>query len=209
VSRENIVELRLLGLRLLQRRDFFGFTEDSQALAEFVGARPDCRRICDLGSGSGGLLMLLWARNRQAQCYGLEIMPQNVALAERSIQLNAGVAGLAQGCCFRQGDWRTPELYFAPCSFDLLVSNPPYQPLGAGRISPNQERAAARAELFGGLAELLASAAWLLRPAGRLALVLPLNRRPELQKLLAANGFNCQREQTYKRLLLLEAQKEE
>ena len=204
---EIIVQLRHLGLQLLQRRDFFGFTEDSQALAEFVGTRPDCQRICDLGSGSGGLLFLLWAKNQQAQCYGLEIMRQNVDLAERSLKLNAAVPGLAQNCHFLLGDWRTPELYFAPQSFDLLVSNPPYQPLGAGRLSPVLERAAARAELFGSLAELLESAAWLLRLAGILALVLPVNRRPELQKLLTANGFSCRKEQQYKQLLLIEAQK--
>ena len=35
--REIVVQLRWLGLRLWQRQDFFGFTEDSLALAEFVG----------------------------------------------------------------------------------------------------------------------------------------------------------------------------
>ncbi|MCX4266763.1 MAG: hypothetical protein OSJ64_08220 [Firmicutes bacterium] len=53
--REIVVQLRWLGLRLWQRQDFFGFTEDSLALAEFVGKQPECQHICDLGSGSGGL----------------------------------------------------------------------------------------------------------------------------------------------------------
>ncbi len=205
--REIVVQLRWLGLRLWQRQDFFGFTEDSLALAEFVGKQPECQHICDLGSGSGGLLLLVWAKNQRAICQGLEIIPENVALAERSKQLNAALPGLLANCRFQQGDWRTPWLYFAPQSFDLLVSNPPYQPLGAGRVSPHHQRAAARTECFGSLAELLSSANWLLRPAGQLALVLPVSRQTELHRLLAANNFQITREQTQNKLLLLAAQK--
>ncbi len=204
--KETEVQLGVLGLRLLQRSDFFGFSEDSLALAEFIQPNQADNKICDLGSGSGGLILLLWAKNQQADCFGLEIMPQNVELARRSLQLNAHLPELLQKCHFWQGDWRTPWQYFAPHSIDLLVSNPPYQPAGSGRLSPYPERAAARTELFGSLAGLLASAAWLLRPAGRLALVLPQNRQAELKKLLAGQNFLVKRQQNYKKLLLLEAQ---
>lgn len=204
--KETEVQLGLLGLRLLQRSDFFGFTEDSLALAEFIEPNAAAAKICDLGSGSGGLLLLLWAKNQQADCFGLEIMPRNVELAERSLQLNAHLPGLEQKCHFLQGDWRTPWLYFAPHSFDLLVSNPPYQPAGSVRLSPCPERAAARAELFGSLAELLDSALWLLRPAGRLAMVLPQSRTAELEHLLHSRRFIIKRRQNYKKLLLIEAQ---
>ena len=101
--REIVVQLRWLGLRLWQRQDFFGFTEDSLALAEFVGKQPECQHICDLGSGSGGLLLLVWAKNQRAICQGLEIIPENVALAERSKQLNAALPGLLANCRFRPG----------------------------------------------------------------------------------------------------------
>ena len=63
---EQVVDLRWRGLKLLQNRRLFGFTGDSLALARFVGARPGCQSIGDLGSGSGGLLLLLWALNPQA-----------------------------------------------------------------------------------------------------------------------------------------------
>lgn len=206
---EFVVQLRWQGLQLWQRRDFFGFTEDSLLLAEFIGQRPEFRQICDLGSGSGGLLFLVWAKNQQAACYGLEIMPENVDLAERSRQLNAALPNLAANCHFLLGDWRRPEHYFAPQSFDLIISNPPYQPPGVGRVSPNRQRAAARTEIYGGLAELLDIANWLLRPAGSLALVLPQNRQKELHQLLAEQNFCINREQTQNKLLLLEATKTE
>ena len=142
--REIVVQLRWLGLRLWQRQDFFGFTEDSLALAEFVGKQPECQHICDLGSGSGGLLFLVWAKNQRAICQGLEIIPENVALAERSKQLNAALPGLLANCRFQQGDWRTPWLYFAPQSFDLLVSNPRQPTPPARRRSHRMFRLAGR-----------------------------------------------------------------
>lgn len=202
---EQIVDLHWRGLRLLQNRRFFGFTSDSLALAQFVGARPNCQTVCDLGSGSGGLLLLLWALNPQAQCHGLELLPANVRLAERSLRLNSHLPELEQYCHFWQGDWRAPQLYFAPHSFDLLVSNPPYWPPGRSRQSPVLERAAARNELFGGLAELAASARWLLRPGGRLAMVLPWPRRNEAEQLLTAQGLHILRMEQQNKLLLLEA----
>lgn len=203
---EQVVDLRWRGLKLLQNRRLFGFTGDSLALARFVGARPGCQSIGDLGSGSGGLLLLLWALNPQAQCCGLELLPANVRLAERSLRLNAHLPELPLHCRFLQGDWRTPWLYFAPQSFDLLVSNPPYWPAASGRHSPILERAAARNELFGTLAELIANACWLLKPNGRLALVLPWQRRRETELLLEANGLQVIRWQQQQKRLLIEAE---
>lgn len=203
---EQIIDLRWRGLKLLQKRNLFGFTSDSLALAKFVGSHPSYQTVCDLGSGSGGLLLLLWALNPQAQCCGLELLATNVQLAKRSLLLNNHLPELSQHCCFLQGDWRTPWLYFAPQSFDLLVSNPPYWPAGSSRQSPVLERAAARNELFGTLAELISSARWLLKPGGRLAMVLPWQRQQEAEQLLTINDLSLLRLKKQQKLLLIEAE---
>lgn len=168
------------GLRLWQRRDALGVTSDTLALADFVGYRPGCRRIGDLGSGGGGLTLLLWAHNPAAACVGLEIRPELVELAQRSLALNCGACReLGEHCRFLLGDWRQPERYFPADSFDLLVSNPPFWPKGAGRLSPLPLRAAACHELNGGLRELMGAAGFWLKKGGRLALILPLSRERE------------------------------
>ena len=82
INDEQIIDLRWRGLKLLQKRNLFGFTSDSLALAKFVGSHPSYQTVCDLGSGSGGLLLLLWALNPQAQCCGLELLATNVQLAQ-------------------------------------------------------------------------------------------------------------------------------
>ncbi len=190
-----IIDLRRRGLRLWQGRGL-GFTADACALADFVGARPDCRKIGDLGSGNGGLTLLLWANMPAAEVIGLEIVPELVELARRSLVLNEDVAGLAQHCRFVQGDWRAlnnNDRDWAPESFDLLVSNPPYLPLGAGRVSPDPLRAAACCELNGTLRELLAAAWRLLKKGGSLALILPESREAEVQNLA---GWRLERRET-------------
>lgn len=194
---DRIIDLRRRGLRLWQGRGL-GFTADACALADFVGARPDCRKIGDLGSGNGGLTLLLWAVNPTAEVIGLEIVPELVELARRSLALNENLEGLAQRCRYVQGDWRELEndIYnedWAPESFDLLVSNPPYLPPGAGRVSPDPLRAAACCELNGTLRELLAAAWRLLKTGGSLALILPVSREAEV---LEPAGWRLERRET-------------
>lgn len=182
---DNIIDLRRRGLRLWQGPGL-GFTADSLALADYVGSRPECRKIGDLGSGNGGLTLLLWALNPTAEVIGLEIRPELVELARRSLALNENVEGLAR-CRFVQGDWRELDNKYnegwEPESFDLLVSNPPYLPLGAGRVSPDPLRAAACCELNGTLPELLAAARRLLKTGRGLVLILPRSREQEVAAL--------------------------
>lgn len=206
-AEENIVDLRWRGLKLLQNPRFFSFSTDSLLLARFVGERPQIRRICDFGSGNGGLLLLLWALNPEADCVGLEIMPANVDLAQRSLLLNRDVEGLAEHCRFVQGDWRQPEKYFAAGSCDLLVSNPPYQQLGSGRVSPILERRAARSEVFGTFAELAKSANRLLCLGGRFCFVLPQRRETEAAEILQALGMEIVRLERNNDLVLVESKK--
>lgn len=205
---EQVADLRLRGLRLLQDPRFFCFSEDAARLAEFAAAQsPKARTVCELGSGNGGLLLALWARLPQAQCVGLEILPANVDLARRSLQLNAGAPGLAEHCRFVLGDWRQAGRYFEPASFDLIVSNPPFWPRSQGRLSPVLERRAATHELFGGLAELIAPAAVLLNAGGKLGMLLAIERDEEAAALLAQAGLRLTKRREWGRRVLLLAEK--
>ncbi|MBQ3180137.1 MAG: methyltransferase [Firmicutes bacterium] len=193
------------GLRLWQDRRFFGFAEDTAALAAMIGHCPTARRICELGSGSGGLTLLLAMANPQAECTGLELMPANTALARRSLLLNAGIPGLRRRCHFIQGDLRRAGDILAPGTFDILAANPPWQPRRTGRISPIPERAAAKSEIFCTLAEVISAAALLLRPGGDFFLILPQTRRGEAESLLQNTGFTIIRHTAHGTRLLWQA----
>ena len=141
--------------------EVFPLGGDALALGEFATVRPRWR-VCDLGTGSGALLLLLARRAEGLSLTGVERDP----LSARTARDNLAANGLPGELVL--GDWREAPL---PAGvFDLVVSNPPYFPPGSGRGDDP-----ARMELHGGLEELCDAAGRLLRNGGRFALC----HRPE------------------------------
>lgn len=203
---EVIIDLRERGLRLLQNPRFFCFSGDAARLAEFAAAAaPGAQNVIELGSGNGGLTFCLWAKLKAASCAGLEIMPANVDLARRSIELNQNVPGLLGQIRFVLGDWRSVPQYFPAAGCDLAVSNPPFWRAEAGRLSPCLERRAARSECFGGLNSLIGAAAYILKPGGIFCLLLPEERQREAAALLSAAGFEVWQTEHWQRRVLFAA----
>jgi release factor glutamine methyltransferase len=87
------------------------------ALAAFAG-RPPPRRILDLGTGTGCLLLALLTEFPSAFGIGLDLVPEAAGLAAT----NATRLGLAGRSAFVSADWTNP----ITGRFDLIVSNPPY-----------------------------------------------------------------------------------
>ena len=139
----------------------FPLTTDSLALSRFATVRKNWN-ICDLGCGSGTLLLLLHGREPSLSLSGIEIHPLSAQTAMENLKQN-GLSG-----AILNEDLRTSTL--SPASFDLIISNPPYFPLHGG---PSGGKA--RSEETCTLDELCASAARLLRNGGRFALC----HRPE------------------------------
>lgn len=202
---EKIVDLYLMGLRLLQNSQFLGVTEDTARLSEFAARMaPNAEMVCELGSGSGGLLLTLWARLPHARLVGVEVMAANVELARRSLALNAEVTNVAEHCRFVQADWRD---WAAQEQFDLVVSNPPFWPQNAGRMSPVPEKRAATHEIYGGLADMLAAANRLLAARGTLCLLLPNERGQEACELLRKLGMEPAVQEKFARRVMIAAKK--
>lgn len=200
LEQEEIIDLGVGGLKLLQNRRYLCLSEDTVRLAEFAVARATApRRVCELGSGNGGLAFALWAR-LQVPIVGVEVMPNNVDLARRSLAMNAEQVG--EQVRFVCADWRDWAEYLTAGEFDLLVSNPPFWAQNKGRLSPVRERRAATHELHGGLLDMLCAAHGLLAVGGDLCLLLPSERDAEVARLLADTGFKeCEREYFARRVL--------
>ncbi len=97
---------------------------DALALGEFATVKPRWR-ICDLGTGSGALLLLLARREEGLSLTGIDIDPLSARTARENLAVN-GLEGR-----ILTGDLRTAPLPAG--GFDLAVSNPPYFPTGSGR----------------------------------------------------------------------------
>jgi len=92
------------------------------ALARLVeDSRPGTRRIMDLGTGSGAVILALAAEQPQHIFFASDISPKAVELARR----NARSQGMEEKIHFLCGHWLEP-LRNRPPFFDIIVSNPPY-----------------------------------------------------------------------------------
>lgn len=151
--------------QLEQRPGVFPLGSDTLALGRFATVRKGWR-VCDLGTGSGVLLLLLAARESQLELFGLDQDPAAAALAQDNLRHND-----LEGQIWT-GSWsQTP---FPPGSFDLVVSNPPYYVPGSGK-----DGGPARMEREE-LGALCRAAARLLRNGGRFALSFPTQRLADL-----------------------------
>lgn len=171
-------------LELYQRRRGSRFGIDALLLAGTAHCRPETR-LLDLGCGNGvvALAMLyLWSVRRAT---GLEIQAQLAELA----RLNAARNDLTDRFEVRAGDVRRIGEAVAPHTFDLVVCNPPYYPSHSGRLNPDSERAAARHELRGTLADFLRAAHYAVVARGAVQLIYPASRLTAMLEAIKSAGF--------------------
>ncbi len=161
--------------RILQKAKGYRYSLDALLLARFVSLKGR-EAICDLGTGSGIIPIILADRWPDVRITGVEIQEELAEMASRSVALG----GLASRITVMHGDVRRPEALFAPRSYDVVTANPPYRRQGSGRINPLAEKALARHEILGSAASFLAAAAYALKTGGRVFLIYPASRLVEL-----------------------------
>lgn len=175
-------------LRIIQSRRGYRLSLDALLLAGFAEVAAGAS-VIDLGAGNGAVALALAARAPSARIAGLEIQERMVERARRSIALNSFGAKLSM----IHGDVRAIEPLFRPASFDLAVANPPYRRLNSGRMNPDDEKRAARHEVKGRLGDFVRAARYLLRHGGRLAVVYPAARLPDLLYTMREEGLEPKR----------------
>jgi len=134
---------------------------DTLALGSFATVRKNWN-VCDLGTGSGALLLLLKRREATLSLTGVELDPLSAQTARENLSRNS-LDGV-----ILEGDLRSNPLPAG--GFDLVISNPPYFPKHSG-----DSGGPARCEEHCTLEELCACAGRLVRNGGRFALC----HRPE------------------------------
>ena len=186
--KETLNTLSIGNLQLLQGEGGYRYSLDPILLSRFVQIKK-AARVVDLGAGCGILPLLLARLSDVEELIGIEIQSGLAERALRNIQLN-DLQGRVQ---ILSGDIRNIRNLLPVSSADLVVSNPPYRPPGGGRIAPDGERATARHELSGGLADFIAAARWLLKNGGNFAVIYLAERLPELMVKMIAAGIEPKR----------------
>lgn len=180
------LDLRVSPATLVPRADTETLIEAALAL------RPDraaVRRILDLGTGTGALLLAALSEYPDAFGIGVDRV-EDAAILARDNARRAGLAGRAAMSC---GDWATA---LADAAFDLVFCNPPYIESGAiAGLMPEVARHEPRSALDGGADGLDAYRALapqlgrVLAPGGLAVLELGAGQAPAVEAIAAAAGL--------------------
>lgn len=179
-------------LDLLVTPDVLVPRPDSETLIEAaLAALPDrsvVRRVLDLGTGSGALLLAALAEFPAAFGVGVDRSPAALAVA----RANAVRSGLARRALFVCGDWAAA----LRAGFDLVLANPPYvRTAEVAALAPEVREHEPRAALDGGPDGLAAYRAILaglprsLAPRGAAVLELGAGQAADVAALAAASGL--------------------
>ncbi len=145
-------------------------------------------RLLDLGTGSGALAVTLLAELPQATAVASDLSAAALAVAKA----NAGALGVAGRASFAQANW----FEGIAGRFDLVVSNPPYIPLGdiAGLATDVREFDPPRA-LDGGpdgleaYRRIAGGAGGHLAPGGQVVLEIGAGQENAVNEIFMRQGF--------------------
>lgn len=173
------IKMRDIEVQVYQSKAGYRFSLDALLLADFPAVRT-CSRILELGAGSGVVSLLLAKRYPRAKVAGVEIQDGLYGRAVRNAEVN-GLSGRVE---FVHMDLKKFPKAMPAEGFDMVVMNPPFRKPDTGRISPGDERAAARHELTANLRDIVKVSSVMLKNRGRLVMVHHPARLPELLRLM-------------------------
>ena len=173
-DRERLDDLEISGLHIIQSPDKFCFGMDAVLLSGFAYAKKG-HRVIDLGTGTGILPLLLWAKTEGEHFTGLEIQEESADMARRSVAGN-NIVNIE----IVDGDIKSADKLFKRQSFDVVTSNPPYMINEHGITNPDAPKQIARHEILCTLEDVVKAAAYLLKSNGKFFMVHRPFRLPEV-----------------------------
>ncbi|MDR1947156.1 MAG: methyltransferase [Desulfovibrio sp.] len=224
---ENIAAARAFFPRgLIQPPGSFRFSSEALYPASFADP-GSCLRLLDLGTGCGVTALAALCLNPSIKAAGVEILPEQAEAAA----LNAARLGFSHAFRIVRADLADRRL-FAPApectatggtnkehpycltahSFDVVTANPPYRQRGKGRLPADAARRTALFEENDTPDIFCKAAAAALKETGRLSIIYPAARLPDLTAALKRAALTplrmlplCPRAGDAAKRLLLEA----
>lgn len=180
-KKERIDDLQINNLKIIQNTEKFCFGMDAVLLANFAAQEIKKKNlVLDLGTGTGIIPLLLWAKAQPKKIIALEIQEQMAEMAKRSVLLN----GLEDTIEILQGDIKNPPKEIYPNTYDAIVTNPPYMKNISGLQNPEQSKAISRHEILCSLEDVLRTSKRLLKPRGKFYMIHRSHRLVDILSLM-------------------------
>jgi tRNA1(Val) A37 N6-methylase TrmN6 len=176
------------GYKIIQKINSFRYGVDAVLLADFADIKHG-NSVIDLGTGTGIIPILIYARKKASDITAVEIQQDMADMASRSIKLN-GLDKNIKVLCMDLKD--TPKL-LGKAKFDCVVTNPPYVKKECGINNPSPTKAIARFEIMCSLEELLMTSRELLKPGGKLFMVHRTDRLADIIYEMRNSGIEPKR----------------
>ena len=126
------ISLRGAGIvTIAQQKKGARFTLDSLLVADFCRVKS-WDTILEPGPGTGIISLLLAKKHSRSRIVAVEMQPALARICEKNIADN----DLENRIKLIEGDMRTLKKVLKSSSFDVIVANPPYTRVGAGKQSP-------------------------------------------------------------------------
>ncbi len=180
-------------MKIYQPRNGYRFSTDTVVLADFVRVSPS-ESLLDLGTGVGVIPLLVWHRSQFRVAVGVELQMELSRLARRNIRLNQLTTRIhiiqKDLTHLDTSDFESIDGLYPNAKFDAISANPPYWPLGSGKLNPDSQKATARHELRLTFCQLVDVCSRFLKPGGRFYFVQLIERRNEILGSLEAHCFH-------------------
>ncbi len=172
---ERLDDLQLNGLYIIQNPNEYCFTSDAVLLANAVKMKKG-QKVCDLGTGSGIIPILITAKNSGTTAVGVELQEYQVDMATRSVLHN----GMQDRVQIIHGDIRDGRKLLGSGVFDVVVSNPPYGILGTGDMKESSGIARSRYEITVNLEQIIRTASEIVKFGGKVYIINKAERLAEM-----------------------------
>lgn len=176
------------GYRIIQKSGSFRYGVDAVLLSDFADIKSR-HSVIDLGTGTGVIPLLVYARNKPAEITAIEIQPDMADMAMRSMKLN-GLEDRIKVLCM---DLKAAPEFLGKARYDCVITNPPYVKKECGINNPSETKAIARFEIMCSLEELMAASKELLKPGGKLFMVHRTDRLADIIYEMRNNGIEPKR----------------
>ena len=176
---ERLDDLKLDGLKIIQKVGGYGFTSDSVLLANFVKTKHSDKCV-EIGTGSGIISILVNYKEKPKQIIAFEIQKGPFDLAVRNFK-NCKMDNTICVINDKIQNWKN---HFSDGEIDVVFSNPPYFKYDQNMSGRVEEKVVSRSDKFLSLSDFLQASSQMLKFGGKLFFVYDSARFVEATNLM-------------------------